>query len=327
MCFAFWADALMCRLIRCMKGVCAERRNTESFPMTALISISHVTRYRYDRPVEFGRHRLLIRPRDGHDLRVLEAHLSITPLAKLHWQFDTFGNSVAHADFAEAADYLEIRSDLLIKRYTQGLDFESPESHLRSMPVAYSADNLIDLSAFLPMQFPQERSALMAWLDAQFMHRPSEVSSFLRALSALIHASFSYSRREELGTQTAMETIVKESGTCRDFAFLFMECARLFGFAARFVTGYLHVRDDDDDLSGGGSTHAWADIYVPGEGWVEFDPTNLIEGNQALIRIAVTRTPLQATPISGTFDQSQGAFLGMSVEVSVREVIETTPAS
>jgi transglutaminase-like putative cysteine protease len=291
--------------------------------MTALISISHVTRYRYDRPVEFGRHRLLIRPRDGHDLRVLQAQLTITPLARLHWQFDTFGNSIVHATFQEAADCLEIRSELLIKRYAQILDFETQEGDLRSMPVVYTSDNQIDLAPFIPMQFPQEHGALLAWLDAQFVHRPTDVSLFLRALSALIHTAFSYSRREERGTQTAMETVLKKSGTCRDFAFLFMECARLFGFAARFVTGYLHVREDDEDLSGGGSTHAWADIYVPGEGWVEFDPTNLIEGNQALIRIAVTRTPLQATPISGTFDQSQGLFLDMSVDVDVREVPES----
>jgi transglutaminase-like putative cysteine protease len=293
--------------------------------MTALISISHVTRYLYDQPVEFGRHRLLVRPRDGHDLRVLEAHLSITPAAKLHWQFDSFGNSVAHADFLEAADFLEIRSDLLIKRYTQELDFEGHDGHVRSMPVAYSADNLIDLAAFIPMQFPEERNALWLWLDAEFYNRPNEVSAFLSALSGFIHESFSYSRREERGTQTAMATVSKKSGTCRDFAFLFMECARLFGFAARFVTGYLHVRDDDmDGLTGGGSTHAWADVYVPGEGWVEFDPTNLIEGNQALIRIAVTRTPRQATPISGTYDQSQGRFLSMTVDIDVREVIDNS---
>lgn len=293
--------------------------------MTALISISHVTRYRYDRPVEFGRHRLLIRPRDGHDLRVLEAHLSITPRATLHWQFDTFGNSIVHADFSDASDTLEIRSDLLIKRYTQGMDYEAQESHLRAMPLAYSEDNHIDLAAFIPMQFPDERHELQRWLNADFVDRPNEVSAFLSALSAVIHKSISYSRREERGTQTAMATILKKSGTCRDFAFLFMESARAFGFAARFVTGYLHVRDDEEDaLSGGGSTHAWADVYVPGAGWVEFDPTNLIEGNQALIRIAVTRTPWQATPISGTYDHSQGQFLDMTVEVSVREVIETS---
>ncbi len=292
--------------------------------MTALISISHVTRYRYDLPVEFGRHRLLVRPRDGHDLRVLEANLSITPKAKLHWQFDVFGNSVAHAVFSESADCLEIRSDLLIKRYADHPERLSLDHSLRLMPLDYGDENLIDLGPYIPMQFPEEREALEQWLEDAFQDRPEAILKYLSALSATIHESFSYSRREERGTQSAMTTVTKKSGTCRDFAFLFMECARLLGFAARFVTGYLHVREDDseDALKGGGSTHAWADVYVPGEGWVEFDPTNLIEGSQSLIRIAVTRTPEQATPISGTFDKKQGKFLDMTVTVNVREVIE-----
>ncbi len=304
-------------------------RNSERFLMAALISISHMTRYRYDRPVEFGRHRLLVRPRDGHDLRVLEAHLSITPKATLHWQFDTFGNSLAHASFSQASDFLQIRSDLLIKRYTQSSVPIPHDGTLQMMPVNYTADNLIDLAPFIPMEFPHERPELERWLDSAFLHRPPDVSGFLSALSGTIHAAFSYSRREARGTQSAMITVANQSGTCRDFAFLFMECARLFGFAARFVTGYLHVREDKDDVTkGGGSTHAWADVYLPGEGWVEFDPTNLIERNQALIRIAVTRTPAQATPISGTYDHSQGRFLDMTVEVKVREVVEEdTPTS
>ncbi|MGB8817654.1 MAG: transglutaminase family protein [Rhizobiaceae bacterium] len=291
--------------------------------MTALISIRHVTRYRYDRPVSFGMHRLLVRPRDGHDLRVLEADLNIAPEARLHWQFDTFGNSVAHAYFDEAAAELEIISTLLIKRYTQSPEILISGHERHTMPPDYDVDNRIDLAPFFPLQNPEEREGLQRWLDEAFVERPDDVYSHLVALSATIHNEFSYSRREGRGTQSALTTVQRRSGTCRDFAFLFMECARLSGFAARFVTGYLHVRDDDEtEFSGGGSTHAWADIYVPGEGWLEFDPTNMIDGSQALIRIAVTRTPAQATPISGTYDQSEGQFLDMSVTVEVREVEE-----
>jgi transglutaminase-like putative cysteine protease len=291
--------------------------------MTALISISHVTRYSYDRPVAFGPHRLLVRPRDGHDMRVLEAHLIISPVAKLHWQFDVFGNSVAHAIFSESSDSLEIRSDLLIKRYAGHSEHSALDRAPSLMPLEYRADNLTDLAPYIPMQFPQERAGLSEWLNVNFCNRPPEALSFLSAMSASIHRAFSYSRREQRGTQSALTTIAKGTGTCRDFAFLFMECARLFGFGARFVTGYLHVREDDEgDVKGGGSTHAWAEVYVPREGWVEFDPTNLIESSQALIRIAVTRTPEQATPISGTYETGQAQFLGMSVSVSVSEVPE-----
>jgi transglutaminase-like putative cysteine protease len=292
--------------------------------MAALISILHVTRYRYDRPVIFGRHRLLVRPRDGHDLRVLASHLSITPASTVHWQFDTFGNSVANVVFSEKSDFLEIRSDLLIKRYARNATDTNIEHSSRRMPLTYSPDNLIDLAPYIPMQYPGERDELEKWLEQAFLDRPAEITEFLTTLSTVIHSTCTYSRREERGTQSAITTVIKGTGTCRDFAFLFMECARLFGFAARFVTGYLHVQDDPDDdgLRGGGSTHAWADVYVPGQGWLEFDPTNLIQGNQALIRIAVTRTPEQATPISGTFDQSEAEFLGMTVTVTVKEVQE-----
>ncbi|NND20675.1 MAG: transglutaminase family protein, partial [Silicimonas sp.] len=134
-----------------------------------------------------------------------------------------------------------------------------------------------------------------------------------------------YSSREEMGTQSAAETITKGLGTCRDFAFLFMEAARKFGFAARFVTGYLNDSAGGPDAPvGGGATHAWADVFVPGEGWIEFDPTNRITAGSALIRVATTRKPSQASPISGSFDGAGAVCLGLSVSVDVREVEDAT---
>ena len=110
-------------------------------------------------------------------------------------------------------------------------------------------------------------------------------------------------------------------GTCRDFAVLFIEAARFLGFAARFVTGYLYDPGADGcegrPLSGGGSTHAWADVFIPGVGWIEFDPTNRIVAGRNLLRVAVTRTQTQALPVSGVFS-GDGAFRGMAVDVSVR---------
>ena len=287
-----------------------------------MLSISHTTRYLYDRPVKLGPHRLLLRPRDGHDLRVLKSNLQISPPATVHWHFDTFGNSVAHALFADPSDHLEVQSDLLIRQYER-LPPVHPDWPSASMPLAYDEDDQIDLAPFLAMEFPQEAAGLQAWLDAVFQDRPAGTVAFLKALSAAIHNAFAYSRREERGTQSALTTIHRERGSCRDFAFLFMESARLFGFAARFVTGYLHYdRGGVDDFVGGGSTHAWADVYVPEEGWIQFDPTNLIDDSTALVRVAVTRTPLQATPISGTYERGDSSFLGMNVSVSVHEVPE-----
>ena len=163
-------------------------------------------------------------------------------------------------------------------------------------------------------------AGLAHWLDQVIGSRPDEVLALLRHLSDTINSNINYLRRERSGTQSALTTIELGSGSCRDFAFLFMEAARHSGFAARFVTGYLNdVSDDGQEHEGGGSTHAWAEIYLPDEGWVEFDPTNRIVGSSALIRVAVTRTPQQAIPVSGTYEDQPGiSYCGMDVDVQVR---------
>jgi len=138
-------------------------------------------------------------------------------------------------------------------------------------------------------------------------------------LNEAIADGFSYSRRIAPGTQSPVETLRLRSGTCRDFALLMMECARAMGFAARFVTGYIYVPDRDHlDWLGGGATHAWCQIYLPGSGWVEFDPTNGIVGNRDLIRVAVARNPDQAIPLSGVYWGDREDELGMDVQVNVK---------
>jgi transglutaminase-like putative cysteine protease len=289
-------------------------------PMVTAIRIQHTTRYRYNQPVMFGDHRMLLRPRDGHDMRLVSSAIFISPEPSLRWYFDTFGNSVAIASFPDPADTLEIRSELLVRRFSHEDFLVSPDRVGTAMPVTYADEDRVDLAPFMQLENPGDREVLADWLDGSMTNRPDEVLAFLRQLSDLIHATFTYQRREPLGTQSAATTIQRGSGTCRDFALLFMEAARHFGFAARFVTGYLNTaRNGPPDHQGGGSTHAWAEIYLPEEGWIEFDPTNRIVGSSALIRIAVTRTPFQATPISGTYVHTPGTeFLGMDVSVDVR---------
>lgn len=127
----------------------------------------------------------------------------------------------------------------------------------------------------------------------------------LDALGSAVHRAFRYRRRVARGVQSPAETIATASGSCRDFALLFMEAARILGFAARFVTGYLYDANadpaGDETVRGGGSTHAWADVFVSGAGWVEFDPTNRIAAGHNLIRVATTRSPARAVPVSGTY--------------------------
>ncbi len=288
--------------------------------MPTAIRILHTTRYRYSNPVLFGDHRLLLRPRDGHDLRLVSSALSISPTAKVRWHFDTFGNSVATAEFSEPSNLLEIRSELLVRRFSHEDFLVSPDRKPSAYPFEYTSEVRIDLASFIAPENPNETLRLANWLDQVMDEKPDEVLAFLRHLSDTVHTNIEYLRRERIGTQSALTTVDLGSGSCRDFAFLYMEAARLSGFAARFVTGYLNdLSDDGQEHEGGGSTHAWAEIYLPDEGWVEFDPTNRIVGSSALIRVAVTRTPFQATPISGTYEEQPGtSFCGMDVEVEVR---------
>jgi transglutaminase-like putative cysteine protease len=282
--------------------------------MTSLITVRHRTEYRYDRPVILNTHRLMLRPRDGHDLWVEDARLTIDPPARLRWYFDTFGNSVAEATFSTPADHLLIESALQLRRYA--LERLVPETgpHVCPYPFVYTAEEMRDLGPFLGLQNAQDAAPIDRWLEAVLDGRPGSAVAVLLRLSDAVHRSLGYSRREEMGTQAAAETLRRGVGTCRDFAFLFMEAARRLGFAARFVTGYLN---DASGGTGGGATHAWADVFVPGEGWIEFDPTNRITAGSALIRVATTRTPAQASPVSGSFLGQGATFLGLSVDVEV----------
>lgn len=263
----------------------------------------------------------MLRPRDGHDLWVDDAFVTIMPQAKLRWYFDTFGNSIAEATFQDMTDSLVIESELLLRRYETDFRSRQDGTHICPYPFDYSDDEARDLYPYLGLENPQDADILDRWLDAHFVDRPDSAFLFLQNLSYSIHSSLSYSGREEMGTQSAAETITKGLGTCRDFAFLFMESARRFGLAARFVTGYLNDAAGGPDAPvGGGATHAWADVFVPGEGWIEFDPTNRITAGSALIRVATTRKPSQASPISGSFEGAGAVFLGLTVSVDVREV-------
>lgn len=288
--------------------------------MSTAIRIIHTTRYRYNRSVSFGKHRLLLRPRDGHDLRVIHSDLSITPAARLRWHFDTFGNSVATASFSERSNALEIRSELLVRRFSRDDFLVSTDRQRTKYPFRYSTEVLTDLAHFIASENPGEASELARWLEIVFSKKPDEILEFLQDLSDAVHSNVNYVRREQGATQSALTTIRLQSGSCRDFALLFMECARSFGFAARFVTGYLNnASEKERSMQGGGATHAWTEIYLPEEGWIEFDPTNRILANSALIRVAVTRSPLQATPIHGTYDDETGdSFVGMDVNVDVK---------
>jgi transglutaminase-like putative cysteine protease len=201
-----------------------------------ILTVRHVTTYHYKQTVAFGEHRMMLRPRDDDDQKVLESELRITPEpSQLTWTKDIFGNHVATARFADRAS----------------------------------------------------------------------------------EQNFKHVARHEKGTQDPIKTLKLGSGSCRDLAVLMIAALRSFGIAARFVSGYLNLDDDDDDRVTGGNTHAWVQVYVPGPGWVDFDPSSGAVGNRNLVRVAVVREPREAIPLQGTWIGTASDHLTMKVAVKV----------
>ncbi|WP_029348947.1 transglutaminase family protein [Bosea sp. 117] len=285
------------------------------------LTVRHLTKYSYANPVTFQTHRLMLRPRDSHDLRLVHADLILSPSASVRWLHDVFGNSVAIADFHEPASELVIESLLTIERYgLGGLNFELDEG-ARDYPFVYSTDDRTDLGRMLECHYSDAQGELDAWARGFIATRPTDTMALLADINRGIRNGFAYQVRYEQGTQPPTETLRLGSGSCRDFALLLIEAARALGFGARFVTGYLYdpaLDGENAGVIGAGATHAWADIYLPGAGWVEFDPTNGTIAADNLIRVAVTRDPAQAVPVAGGFTGAIGDYLGLIVDVSVR---------
>jgi transglutaminase-like putative cysteine protease len=283
-----------------------------------VLNVRHVTDYRYNRPVVLGDHRLMLRPRDSHDLRLIKTNLSFSPPASVRWMHDVFGNSVAIASFSQPAAELRIESDLVLETFAaERPPFEITPDALR-YPFVYSADDRIDLGRMLERQYPDPHDRLGRWARGFVRSNPTDTSALLADLNTGVAAQISYQSRESEGTQTPVETLNRGWGTCRDLAVLLIEAARSLGFGARVVTGYLYrASADGPGAIGAGTTHAWADIYVPGSGWITYDPTNGTIGGMDLIRVAVTRDISQAVPISGSFVGAADSYLGMTVDVTV----------
>jgi transglutaminase-like putative cysteine protease len=294
-----------------------------------VITVRHATTYRYKQPVAFGEHRMMLRPRDSYDQKLLDAKLAITPEpADIRWVHDVFGNCVAIARFAGRAQELDIESVIRLDHSpTNALDFEI-EEYAKRYPFTYGADEMPDLLRSIERQYLDPEREVDRWARQFLRHDGrTDTSEFLAAMTHAIRQQLTYVAREESGVQDPVKTLRVKSGSCRDFAVLMMEAVRSLGLAARFVSGYLYVPEDRrSERIGGGATHAWLETYLPGAGWIEFDPTNGIVGNHDLIRVAVARDPRQAVPISGTWTGFPSDNLGMTVEVEVTAVADENAA-
>ena len=285
-----------------------------------ILSIRHVTTYHYRQPVAFGAHRMMLRPRDDADQKVIETELEITPRPRqIAWSQDSFSNHVATAEFADRATELCFVSNIRLDHAPTGFHATDIEDFARSYPFAYAAEDWPGLKRFiLP---PSARRELDGW-SAIFFRRDgsADTHELLVDMTRAIRRTFKHISRHQKGIQDPVRTLNLGGGSCRDLAVLMIAVLRSRGIAARFVSGYVHLADDDDEAVADGNTHAWVQVYVPGPGWVDFDPSGGVVGNQNHIRVAVVPHPREAIPLQGTWYGSTSDHLAMKVAVKVKAV-------
>jgi transglutaminase-like putative cysteine protease len=287
-----------------------------------VLKVKHRTVYLYQTPVALGEHRLMSRPRDSHDLRLLDTGLAITPKpSDLRWMHDVFGNSIAVASFSESTAELVFESTFRAEHFPTAQQTIVIDDYAAKLPLSYSASEDLDLGSTRARHYPDTEHKLDGWVKAVLESASSYATmDVLLALNSAIKTDFKYLRREEVGVQTPVETLALGTGSCRDFAVFMMDAVRCLGLAAQFVSGYLYdenLIDAGGGIVGGGATHAWVQVYLPSVGWVEFDPTNALVGGRNLIRVAVARQAAQAAPLVGSFVGTPTDFLSLTVNVEV----------
>ena len=281
-----------------------------------LLTVRHETHYRYHRPVGFGRHRLVLRPREGHDLAVTRHRLLIQPAHRLTWIRDVHGNVVALVDFLETASELSIVNDVGITRTAAFPERGFHAPFQVPWPPVYDPLEAAPAEFFGAAVYAEERARVRQWLDETFEPDPEDAEGAVLALCRQIHTRIDYRRRHEKGVQSPQQTLDLRSGSCRDMATLLMEAARASGLAARFASGYLH---GTASMAGHASTHAWAEVYLPLLGWRGFDPTIGAAVDVRHIVTGVSHHPRGVMPVSGTFDGVGADFAGLTVTVHTAE--------
>lgn len=282
------------------------------------LRIQHRTHYEYAKPVSFGRHRLVLRPREGHDLRVLSMTLQVDVAHELTWTRDVFGNSVAIVDFTADAAQLDISTDVIVERWAPFPRAVTHEPWVIPYPVTYDAMETAVASAYQNATFPEEAASLLEWINRVLpVESRTDTEEMMLQLCSAIKKQIQYLRRSEKGVLSPAVTLQQGKGSCRDMATLMLEAVRVLGISSRFASGYLHCAASD---AGRASTHAWMEAYLPGLGWRGFDPTLGEPASQKHIAIGVSHHPRGVMPISGQYSGDRGDFREMTVQVATEEV-------
>lgn len=295
-------------------------------------TITHNTRYQFTQPVSLHPHRAMLRPRDGHHLRIVSATLALSPNAPMIWSFDVFGNSICTIAFEGMASEVSITSTLELERFPAPPELLVVDGSPAPYPVQYSPQDRRDLASLMLLDDERSVPNLQSWIETKTLGHASDALELARNLMAAVHFGFVYEARYDEGTLRPIDMLARGGGTCRDYAFFMMETARILGFAARFATGYLYSpaldagndTGPDAGLAGSGisvdgaaATHAWTELFIPSIGWVDFDPTNNLTGTADLIKVASVRKPSQAIPIAGSFTGPAGVGGPPQVTVTV----------
>ncbi len=281
------------------------------------IRIHHLTEYLFSEQVALTDHTLLLRPREGHDIRIASSRLEVQPGHSVKWYRDIYGNSVGILHLHEPTVQLRIESEVVIEHYQdRPLDFIVDDRAV-TYPFPFEAEERLDLLCYRTHTWPNETKALKTWV-LRFWRPGQSIETFvlLDRMNQAIATDFVYGMREEPGVQKPAQTLALGSGSCRDFAAFFIEACRYLGLPARFVSGYLLNPGADQH----GSTHAWSEVYLPGAGWVGFDNTSGQVTGASHIATAVHRHPESIPPVTGSFIGSPDVISQLRVTVDVSEL-------
>jgi transglutaminase-like putative cysteine protease len=259
------------------------------------ISIKHRISYHYDRKVFLSGHLFRLSPFAASHSQIETYSLRVQPAHRLYWQHDVYGNQLARVDFADATESMavDVAIDATLKKFNP---FELlVESDASQFPFVYPEPVRMALWPYLqPMDTDP---ALDEFIESTNQFR-GETLSFLVSLNRLVFEQIRYTQRMEEGVQSCALTLKSRSGSCRDSAWLIVQVARRLGLASRFVSGYLVQLDtatgDTVDL------HAWAEVFVPGAGWIGLDTTSGLFTSEGHIPLAVGPGPEQVAPVEGT---------------------------
>ncbi len=283
-----------------------------------ILRIFHETIYQYHHPVHFGPHRLVLRPREGHDIQVEEMRLEIEPKHVLHWSRDVFGNSVATVHFLEPHRTLIVRNHVLIRQTAPFPSPAIPADQCSAFPVVYSELEQMAVAAYQSSVFPEDVAAVRAWAaNAIDFGGCADAEAVVKAFNRKVHECVKYKRREMKGVQSPSETLLLGTGSCRDLATLLLEALRTLGFPTRFASGYRHCLASE---AGHASTHAWTEVYLPEIGWTGYDPTVGDQTSEKHVVTGVSNHPLGVMPVVGSFYGYRREFISMNVRVQTESL-------